>query len=479
MSVIKYFKINGLHGYKNISIDFLDNIRILISENGSGKTTILNALDCFLNRDFLGLRKIDFDHIVCGLNGVDEELLLHKKDINFYIGSDYSPEMQEILGYGVEESELAEFILNDYIPGDSDSVTNSSLGAYLYAESPWDWDRILELLTSVSSEFGEKMSENVDFISSKIKQAIGETEILYLPTYRRVETPLLSRDINHRRRRRFSKNLSLRDASLVSGRESRPTYGRQINYGLVDVEERLGKMTEEIQKRTNFGYRQISATIIEDLLDIDSNFESISENDLPDKESMQRFFSRIGSVGDRVALNSDLINKIYAYDENNRAQGNTVMLRYFMSKLSSVIDQTKALETAIENFVDKSNDYLGMSIDEKELEYDREKMKVYVRNKWTNAIVKLNDLSSGEKQVLSLIAYLYLYDSDKIILIDEPELSLSLDWQQKILVDVVSAPGCKQLLAITHSPFIYDNELDKYGASLKINRVPVSEGNNV
>jgi predicted ATP-binding protein involved in virulence len=55
-------------------------------------------------------------------------------------------------------------------------------------------------------------------------------------------------------------------------------------------------------------------------------------------------------------------------------------------------------------------------------------------------------------------------------LIDEPELSLSIDWQQKILVDIASAPSCQQLLAITHSPFIFDNVLDECAVPLSINR---------
>ena len=146
------------------------------------------------------------------------------------------------------------------------------------------------------------------------------------------------------------------------------------------------------------------------------------------------------------------------------------LLKFFLVKLSQVVNETKELEDNIQNFVDKANTYLRNSSEIKSFSYNAEGMKVDVINEFTQEDVKLNDLSSGEKQVVSLLSFLFLNPSEKIILIDEPELSLSIDWQRKILVDIASAPTCKQLLAITHSPFIFDNELDSCASSLDIER---------
>ena len=82
--------------------------------------------------------------------------------------------------------------------------------------------------------------------------------------------------------------------------------------------------------------------------------------------------------------------------------------------------------------------------------------------------IPLDALSSGEKQMISLFAKMYLYPNKKIVLIDEPELSLSIEWQQKILIDIFRAETCAQLVAITHSPFIFDNELEPLAAPLEI-----------
>ena len=45
-------------------------------------------------------------------------------------------------------------------------------------------------------------------------------------------------------------------------------------------------------------------------------------------------------------------------------------------------------------------------------------------------------------------------------MIDEPELSLSIDWQRRLLPDIIRSGNCNMLLAVTHSPFIFENEFD-------------------
>ena len=78
-------------------------------------------------------------------------------------------------------------------------------------------------------------------------------------------------------------------------------------------------------------------------------------------------------------------------------------------------------------------------------------------------------LSSGEKQIISTFAKLLLNETHKntLIIIDEPELSLSVEWQMMFLTDILQTGQCEKLLAVTHSPFIYQNELKYHAKSLK------------
>ena len=59
-----------------------------------------------------------------------------------------------------------------------------------------------------------------------------------------------------------------------------------------------------------------------------------------------------------------------------------------------------------------------------------------------------------------------LVDERTLVLIDEPELSLSVPWQRRFLRDIRNGDFCAGLIAVTHSPFIYDNELREYAHSL-------------
>ncbi|MBK9451798.1 MAG: AAA family ATPase [Bacteroidetes bacterium] len=69
-------------------------------------------------------------------------------------------------------------------------------------------------------------------------------------------------------------------------------------------------------------------------------------------------------------------------------------------------------------------------------------------------------LSSGEKQMLSLLAYCSIC-KNTIIFIDEPELSLSVDWQRLLVPMLLDIPNGNQYFMATHSPMIYALYPDK------------------
>lgn len=76
-------------------------------------------------------------------------------------------------------------------------------------------------------------------------------------------------------------------------------------------------------------------------------------------------------------------------------------------------------------------------------------------------VIQLMQLSSGEKQIVSLFSKLYLESDEKsVVVIDEPELSLSIQWQKMLLPDIILTNNCDLLVTVTHSPFIFANEFD-------------------
>ena len=104
-------------------------------------------------------------------------------------------------------------------------------------------------------------------------------------------------------------------------------------------------------------------------------------------------------------------------------------------------------------------------------------MGLIVKSKDDNRNIPLNSLSSGEKKLLVIFMHC-LFNEDVPIIIDEPEISLSIIWQENLLPDLLEKTSIKQVIVATHSSaVISDSSLDKYIIPLP-NSV-VDQGGNV
>lgn len=61
---IKSFTVIGLFGANDVTIPFENGIKILIGENGLGKTQVLNLFYYTLKRNFFKLAEFNFDKII-------------------------------------------------------------------------------------------------------------------------------------------------------------------------------------------------------------------------------------------------------------------------------------------------------------------------------------------------------------------------------------------------------------------------------
>ena len=74
--------------------------------------------------------------------------------------------------------------------------------------------------------------------------------------------------------------------------------------------------------------------------------------------------------------------------------------------------------------------------------------------------IESDKLSGGEKQMLSFLCY-NTFSENAAIFIDEPELSLHIDWQRRLLPTLLEQETGNQFFIATHSPFIYAKYPDK------------------
>lgn len=454
--VLERFTLRGLHGYKDIEIDFSGPATVIVAENGTGKTTVLSALHALLTRRFHRLAALSFEAVECKFEGVDAPIVIDRDAIG--PSSDNLVERLATVAKSaaLSEDELLDFIQTEYHPSNYDDLRHRKIVHQIYINRPGDHRETKRDLDDLYSKVTASLSTHAKGISRNLSNLLSGYEIVYWPTYRRIERPLL------RSRRPDGPKYVYRNRS-----DSEYTY-EGIAFGLGDIEAKLAELSEEIERSSNMGYRSLSARILNDMLKGKSVHSVDGPYELPDITALSLFLGRVGRVDNNLGHLFENIEALYESMEIYSPEFE--FLRYFLTRLNTVIQQTKTLEQRIERFVNVCNSYLTMSSDEKQLAFDPGTLKVVVQNSWANCTVPLDSLSSGEKQIISMMARLYLDDRKKIVLIDEPELSLSLDWQRKILPDVLKSGSVVQLLAITHSPFVFENELDPYAVGLKMTK---------
>ncbi|MFF6012272.1 AAA family ATPase [Rahnella sp. R3(2024)] len=448
-SIIENFGIYGLYGYKNITLTMTNATTIVVAENGMGKTTLLSALNQILTGEVNELKKLDFQRI--DIKFFDDELFsLSKEDIM----EKQVDKLEELYGCVSEYMEYQLFLeeIENYNP---ESKEISGFTRFLSRNSSYSLSEIQDELVLLKKIDKTQRPENID-VFSKIKEKLKDVEILYLPTYRRVEKSEL------KNMRGFKNDNTIRPSS-------KPRKMREIEFGLSDVEFKLKAMSESVERQSNIGYRSLSATMLEDLIKGFNHTADNKKRSLPDIEDLSRFLIRVANRGQRTKLTSTLedINQLYKTGDVKK----NVQLVYFLNKLNKIINITKEKELMIERFVDVCNKYLSVSSDSKTLTFDARSLTVIVNDEFTSKPIKLDDLSSGEKQIISLMSHLYLDDTKKIILIDEPELSLSIEWQRMVLPDIDESKNILQVLAITHSPFVFDNDLSANAIMLDVEKV--------
>lgn len=451
--MLKKFKIVNLFGFRTVDIDFDSNIKILIGENGLGKTTVLNVLYYVLSNKYSKLSRIEFENI--------ELEFANNKKIAFS-----KVELEDYLEYQKKRVRLPRRVLDDidlpallsFIEGKNatdkrdiynaiEEYFNKNMAAH-FAPMPF---MVQELYKLVSQPDFENFH---DF--EKIIKELNFT-ILYFPTYRRVEEDLKNlgkfrKKIEHSQ---FDEDVYFEDIE----EDIEISDDTLIHFGMEDVEERFRKIESEINKSTILGFSKVTGEMLSQLLE---GFPEIDDNkiDKLDEKTVKLILHRVGnnlSKNDRDTIVQLLDNK-----SGLKAKKELV---YFIYKLIDIYEQHKHLDDAVKAFVETSNRYLG----DKNFCYDETSVDIKVYRNETQDDVRLNMLSSGEKQIVSLFSKIYLESNDNlVVLFDEPELSLSLEWQKNLLPDIVESNKCKFLLSVTHSPFIFKNELEDYAIGMSV-----------
>jgi predicted ATPase len=428
MVLISTFYIKNLYGERDVEIDFDSPVKIIVADNGYGKTTILNAFYALVSGEISKLRKIEFSSI--GLKFKSGDKFEFKKgefdpDIEHLRTHHFFGHLEKSLGIDlilrlVDESSSVPFSKVEYGPLFRRAVEISNLPR----------DLIKDYLRSARNENHRGLTDKKS--QSKLNEIKKRFpyKCLYLPTYRRVEEDIKAFGGAHAE---ISPSIS------------------NINFGMNDVKKNIDEITSEIIRSSVEWFSKINGQMLSQLVNgfkvTPTMFASIRQ-----PRAVEIVLERIGK--NITAAQKDQIMDLVRSGEIFSGHEPLV---YFVANLLAVYEQQQDNDTAIQQFVHYCNRYLS----DKEFVYDESSVKILIHRKKNKAPVDIETLSSGEKQIISLFSLLYLNKNENLaIFFDEPELSLSIEWQKTLLPDIMSSQKCKFLFSTTHSPFIFDNELE-------------------
>lgn len=142
---------------------------------------------------------------------------------------------------------------------------------------------------------------------------------------------------------------------------------------------------------------------------------------------------------------------------------------YLLAEIETINNKMKVnlFSKKVEKYIETINSFLIHS--GKKVYFEKKEANFYLRLLKRKKIIDIEFLSSGEIEILNLCTQLF-FNEKKIIIIDEPEKSLHLEWQilfGKIIDTILEYDNDLQIIIATHSPFIVSGKKTEKIKNLK------------
>jgi predicted ATP-dependent endonuclease of OLD family len=424
--LIKDVEITGFWGHSKASASFFSDVTIFIGLNGTGKTTFINLISAVLTVDLLQLSTLQFDQIVIKLvepNGKGSRKIT-------------------VTNTQVNSSNFYKYKVGT-------STYNISLGSDVRLR------RVL-LEKETAHRF---MSPDLRLQYLELKQEMGNlVEISQISVYRQVSNDSLEVDPRQRvtavdeRLQQLFERFSRYQLKLETQLNERSTGFQQ---------EALGSLlySEDFDEFNDFKLEGVSEIDIETQEDkLLKAFKELGINDKSEQISMH--ISKLRSALQGLTKSSE---------EKGPVAVNDVFALPLIYRTNQIIDSLSKSEEDKRRIVEPRQrffDTIQKFMRNKKFEYNnkRSALSFSLENASTE-IFPWSSLSSGEKQLLIQFMEVILQEGRSLIFIaDEPELSLHVAWQEKLLTALRDLNENAQLIVATHSPDIVadfsDNVID-------------------
>ncbi|MDP4540967.1 AAA family ATPase [Qipengyuania sp. DY56-A-20] len=451
MRTPKEFHVLGLFGISDVRIKIPGSSLVLVGPNGIGKSTVSNIFYFFISRQWNRLAEYKFSSVALIFDD-GQEITAAREDITglSQIDNALNRLHPDSRFFGYIDKLRSEGLLEEFVAKGRNSLALRRRVAEVLEVSPDEARNVVMLLRRrifVEEDDVSLFSKPRIEVEKKLS-AIFNGRTLYLPTFRRIEKDIKDIFPDYEQRIRSS------ESSLTSPR-SAPHYIDLVSFGMEDVRKSINKKLRFLRDYSLTQFNELSGLYLRDVIRGKAHEYSHKEISSLDDDRLSVI---LGRVSEQVLSQRDkdlLRDKIVGL--KSRKAGPTELnesyLAHYFTRLMGVSSDISKQEADIVSFCDVCNEYLRPS---KEMVYNDSRFTVEIVDAGGRPI-DLSVLSSGEKQVVSLFAHLYLDESsDQIVVIDEPELSLSVPWQKRFIADIAESPHCRFVFAVTHSPFIYE-----------------------
>lgn len=435
--IIKSFKAIKVYGYLDFDINFNRDINFLVGGNGTGKTTALKLINALLIPNFKDLMTIPFQSI--------EVSIEHKEAILVIRAIATDEESIKISITGLDDF----LVLPNYSRDEFDFYANKKDGI----------DELIE-------ETNRRLTDH-----PLVKRIAAVPSPIFLGLERRIDDSDTDGRSYYLEREIWLKsntNRAIRAKRLIRG--SLGVSLMETEFLVQEAYRRLRQLEERQSNKLRdsilFSSFQYSSFDFEEHESVSDSWQEKSRL-LERRKEIKDALSKIGTRDDRLNTEVDnFFDKLTELFESMQTVGKGGLnIEWLTNKaqidrISKVVEIIDEHKSKIDDLFKPINDFLstinGFFKD------SRKKVLIDTVGRLNverpdGKRCTIEGLSSGERQLLVIFAHAYFNkynERSSVFIIDEPELSLHLIWQEKFAETILNISPSSQFLLATHSPEI-------------------------
>ena len=393
------------------------NVSVIYGLNGSGKTTLLRILNAVLEQQ--------------------ENVLLNEKveEVRIIYFNDEGEE-KEVSIKGKEQVRQA---IN--VQGESIEIMVFEYDWKVLKESE------LSKMTSILFGVNRGITNNINITADYLYNYLSRTR--YADNFRnRDESYMfcsnLSRHINLSQRRR---GVSIKNAYDFSA----PALTID-NVDMNVIEELLIRRYNLAQK---VSVNRVQKALFDTLADACNSLNIEERKEYVLEEILLNNKDKLVSTLEQMERNT-LSDKIISILKNNDIElivkecQNNVLLTKLIVNMSNELEKEEGLLQSLGTLKSVFDEYIGPN---KYIEISENNIEVKFKN--SKEKHGIDNLSSGEKHLLVLLTIFIVEGRErKLLMIDEPEISLNIKWQRKLMPLLSKLAPDAQIIVASHSPSI-------------------------